>query len=633
MWDGAATPSLTEPLTGERRSGAITRWLRRRVRAALPDLAAFIDGTILFILSREWHDIIAINILRLHPLPFCAEDASRLPCTTEAPANQQAIFAASVLVASLVLQSVAARLQTHLPSLRYAPHMLGYLVGWTTGFASIEWLAELISSAPSMHPVLVGTSVSAAASLLGAVLIGALQPTLHSRGACGGACGAQWCDAAWRLTSRGIAFAVMMLWNATLFESLYDGVPQYQRQGPLFYKMLFFCSLSLTAACSLVNVQLVRWRRQLVARAHLDRASQLDRAPLIGRQTGCCPDDGRPAGLVRRSAALVHLALLLEQAFGYVVGSVWTRFVVSVTTLETFPSALVAAKDTASAVGLTAAAALWLLLVRSPFAAPDDHAAADGRAEADGRTMADGWRAPEEVREAATQAATQATREAARAAAQDAARQGEQAPLGAASPRELVEVYYLTTAISYFVSWAWLSVLRDLSTLVARVGAHIGPTSAYLGDMLCVCLFGPILTLMLVRGRACALGTAITGTTGTAARAEAVAAAGAGLPPADTHRPSVRHTLQALLARVAPEDSPEGSPERSPEGSATGRHSPSQAGDSIRPCAGDGRSGDHLMEAATPHEVRERATTSPSTPPRATLSLSKAWRYWLMPER
>ena len=79
-----------------------------------------------------------------------------------------------------------------------------------------------------------------------------------------------------------------------------------------------------------------------------------------------------------------------------------------------------------------------------------------------------------------------------------------------AAEREFVEVYYPTNAMCYFVGWAWVSCLRDLATLVARFGAwlasclymplRVQDTGSYAGEILCMLVFGPGLTLLLIRG-------------------------------------------------------------------------------------------------------------------------------------
>ena len=40
---------------------------------------------------------------------------------------------------------------------------------------------------------------------------------------------------------------------------------------------------------------------------------------------------------------------------------------------------------------------------------------------------------------------------------------------------------YITNAMGFFVGWAWITLLRDLATLVARVGAPAGEAWSYGG--------------------------------------------------------------------------------------------------------------------------------------------------------
>jgi len=61
------------------------------------------------------------------------------------------------------------------------------------------------------------------------------------------------------------------------------------------------------------------------------------------------------------------------------------------------------------------------------------------------------------------------------------------------------ELYHLTNATGFFVGFAWITLLRDLATLVARIGAASGEQAfSYLGELLCVSVFGPVLTYVLV---------------------------------------------------------------------------------------------------------------------------------------
>ena len=71
-----------------------------------------------------------------------------------------------------------------------------------------------------------------------------------------------------------------------------------------------------------------------------------------------------------------------------------------------------------------------------------------------------------------------------------------------------MELFYLTNAFSFFVGWAWISFLRDLQTLVARIASSSdllsgGATWSYLSEALCAIAFGPGLTWLLVRSRQC----------------------------------------------------------------------------------------------------------------------------------
>ena len=127
--------------------------------------------------------------------------------------------------------------------------------------------------------------------------------------------------------------------DGTLATVLIDSVPQEQQQGPLYQRMLFSVALSLTAACSLVNVRVVGWRRRLLS------------------------DATKPA-----ERALVHLALMTELTLGFVVGSFWTRFVVSITNLADYPTT---AKDALTAALLTGGAALWLVALGSRSSGQD----------------------------------------------------------------------------------------------------------------------------------------------------------------------------------------------------------------------------------------------------------------------
>ena len=87
------------------------------------------------------------------------------------------------------------------------------------------------------------------------------------------------------------------------------------------------------------------------------------------------------------------------------------------------------------------------------------------------------------------------------AASPDRAPSPHEGPREPAAERLETELSYLTTATGFFVGFAWITLLRDLATLVARVGAASGAQEiSYAGEALCVFVFGPVLTYVLIRG-------------------------------------------------------------------------------------------------------------------------------------
>ena len=65
----------------------------------------------------------------------------------------------------------------------------------------------------------------------------------------------------------------------------------------------------------------------------------------------------------------MHALSLLEQSLEYIVGMAWTNFVVSITSLDLFPTLTVTALDAAVALGLTLLGLSWLVLTGSSAAA------------------------------------------------------------------------------------------------------------------------------------------------------------------------------------------------------------------------------------------------------------------------
>ena len=142
------------------------------------------------------------------------------------------------------------------------------------------------------------------------------------------------------------------------------------------------------------------------------------------------------------AAALVGFLELMEGAFGWVTGCAWVDAVVSLSALAEYPTPVVTLKDVGLALASTLAGGAFLAL----------------RGEAPSLALADDQRAS----------------------------------------REEVELFFFTGAICWAVGWCWIVVLRDLATLLSPNAAGLDHLTA----LLYFCLFGPVLTYLLLRSRA-----------------------------------------------------------------------------------------------------------------------------------
>jgi len=284
---------LTEPLMSipeKSRSGSAVvkppprkNSLARRLLGA-PAVSEFLDGVLLFVLSKEWYDTFATHILKLQPLPYCSEDDSELPCTLEASAASQLSFAVAMLIAAWVVVRLAGWLDETTcagggsRSLLIVPPMAAMCVGWAFGFAAVKWLEEIDGSIGlfEANPGLANLALSAAATLGAATLIVGCRPSTL-----GLACGVTphglpttahraaravlgELELVWRLSARALSVVVMMLWTKGLSLMLIEGTAPSMRQGPMYVRMLLFWAISLTMAGSLASLSIIRQRAACV---------------------------------------------------------------------------------------------------------------------------------------------------------------------------------------------------------------------------------------------------------------------------------------------------------------------------------------------------------------------------------
>ena len=357
----AAAPRTPPPLTTRFR-----KMVQRHATSTTPAVANFIDGVVLFVLSREWHELLSVHVMHLHPLPFCSMDSANLPCTLEASSAHQFGFAFGLLLLAVVVQqtlspSAAARAvggsvrenscEARWPSLSIVPPMVSMVVGWAFGFAAVQWLNEVdggshLPSAPlaswaHQHPGAANLVLSLAAAVACSLLITACRPStaVPSLGAalqralcCGSGCPASfhsaclheacgmrgWAQAlldsaegVWRLCARALSVMVMMLWQNTIGALLVDGTGQAQQQGPLFVRMMLFWAVAITTAGSLLSLQMIRARSRCVT-------------ALRAKHTSCAASCAASLATFALASA-VQLLALSEQCVSWVISSAWTK--------------------------------------------------------------------------------------------------------------------------------------------------------------------------------------------------------------------------------------------------------------------------------------------------------------------
>jgi hypothetical protein len=271
----------------------------------------FANDTLLYIVSRHWVDLLFIELFRLHPLPFCSEPRSHLPCTPEAPSGVQARFALGIQLAAALLRRVAASFSpgSALFWLGSSP-MAAWLSGWACGFASMKAMREA-------GELLIGfdylnLTISMLATAVSALIILVFRPSTIVMGCYGAhawllklllprqysqmrrrpssfdlrvARGAEhWAvrplEELWTLSSKALSVMVMMLWGFTTKQLLVSGIdPAQLRHGPLYHRLLFLWAISLTSVLGFATVHCVRLRRRLSAEEKTEESADEPLSP------------------------------------------------------------------------------------------------------------------------------------------------------------------------------------------------------------------------------------------------------------------------------------------------------------------------------------------------------------------
>ena len=226
--------------------------LRARIHKQLPVVKMFLDEAVTYMLSRQWHDLFAAYIFRLHPMPHCSEMVAfellgwvikesevQPACSAEAAAWVQAQYALGALAVTSTLHAAAAR--SHMATL--SPYVFeqctaiaGMFVGWAAGDAVVRafkdyvFAAEAEAPAPSQATEAMLLACGYTAVACAAIVL--LQLTAQPLVACSNGA---WVDAAeqashslWALATRGLTSSVAILWAYVCATILREGLTTVQ---------------------------------------------------------------------------------------------------------------------------------------------------------------------------------------------------------------------------------------------------------------------------------------------------------------------------------------------------------------------------------------------------------------------
>ena len=422
----------------------------------------------LYILSREWEDLLSVDLLRLRPLPYCGMGASHsTPCTSPKAVYLQALFAGGLVLIAVVIHDFVTRLLPRFPSIALLLPMAGMAVGWAAGDASVQLMHELTGSVTG------ALIFSLVLTMIAIGLTALIQPLSFTPAPERPCCP----TVAWRAEesavqdpgskplTRALSGMVMLTWASALSQMVSSDVAAQVKILPVYHRMLFFWAISLTGVLAALNVKLTAWRQRLLEAVNgqsretatsvtaaesgeeeLDRDHPLttfpDSAPALSASSASkARRETRIRKAERARAALSSSIALVEGIFGWVTGCAWTdAWVAYLGTTTQYPTFAVTGADFGYACAATALAVGWLALT-------GDGSGLDGILTA----------------------------------------------------REKVERYFLTNALSFVVGWAWVVVVRDLTTLISNIGA---PGWNALRQGICVFIFGPVLTLVFMRVKA-----------------------------------------------------------------------------------------------------------------------------------
>jgi hypothetical protein len=259
--------------------------LRSKFRAERSTIFTFVDGTVVYLLSKQWTDLLSIYIFRLHKIPFCQAPDD---CGTEAPTWQLLLFALGMLGAAGLVRWYVSRFEERIPSLSIVPSMCGMAVGWSIGSVLTSAVGSVGSCESLTTCNLINLTIALLGTVMCAIVIRMGRPTCDCRGSESAATADAWRARATSCERRvdrcgallvsfgssighqvfqtflfGIKYGLMILWCFVASSAITWGVDPQTQDTPFYGRLLVLWAISLTATLSALAVFLARSRRWL----------------------------------------------------------------------------------------------------------------------------------------------------------------------------------------------------------------------------------------------------------------------------------------------------------------------------------------------------------------------------------
>ena len=206
----------------------------------ITSVGAFADGTLAYVFSFMWHDLLTAHIFGLRVPPFCAPDGIE-DCKPSGSGPFYTYAMVLIFVVACTKWAFAQPWAAKLPGVKTLPSMLGMLCGWGIGDATVVLIGELRDGAWSNYCLappfegmppdcnILNITVAFLFSAFAAVVIVILRPYAEEIEFGDGAWVdflEEWLEAFWDLLGRALGTAVMKIWSSVFTIWLYTSLEQ-----------------------------------------------------------------------------------------------------------------------------------------------------------------------------------------------------------------------------------------------------------------------------------------------------------------------------------------------------------------------------------------------------------------------